>query len=107
MADAVRLALAGDAGQRVLVAWHFSWEPALQVAGRSWIPPVLAQTVSPDSRPSPQASLLERWSRDMSTARDPTLPVQTLVRLNDTTAMQEGFRRLLRQRDERPVRLRE
>ena len=138
MADAVRLALAGDAGQRVLVAWHFSWEPALQVAGRSWVPPVLGQllddpyaavrcvaerslkqvapgllpagydyTVSPDSRPSPQASLLERWSRDMSTARDPTLPVQTLVRLNDTTAMQEGFRRLLRQRDERPVRLRE
>ncbi len=43
VADAVRLALAGDAGQRVLVAWHLSWEPALQVSGRSWVPPVLAQ----------------------------------------------------------------
>jgi predicted CXXCH cytochrome family protein len=42
VADAVRLALAGDAGQRVLVAWHLSWEPALQVAGKSWVPPVLA-----------------------------------------------------------------
>jgi predicted CXXCH cytochrome family protein len=42
VADAVRLALAGDAGQRVLVAWHLSWEPALQIAGRTWIPPILA-----------------------------------------------------------------
>ena len=138
VADAVRLALAGDAGQRVLVAWHLSWEPALQVSGRSWVPPVLAQllddpyaavrcvaersvkqiaptllpggydyTVSPDSRPSVQASVLERWSREMSSARDEVLPAQTLVRLNDTTAMQEGFQRLVRQRDPRPVRLRE
>src|SRR2546423_9712951 len=43
VADAVRLALAGDAGQRVLVAWHLSWGPALQVAGKSWGSPVLAQ----------------------------------------------------------------
>src|SRR5437773_66225 len=138
VADAVRLALAGDAGQRILAAWHLSWEPALQVSGRSWVPPVLAQllddpyaavrcvaersvkqiaptllpggydyTVSPDSRPSVQASVLERWSREMSSARDEVLPAQTLVRLNDTTAMQEGFQRLVRQRDPRPVRLRE
>src|SRR5439155_2654029 len=43
VAEAVRLALAGDAGQRVLVAWHLGWEPAWQAGGKSWIPPVLAQ----------------------------------------------------------------
>ena len=137
VADAVRLALAGDAGQRVLIAWHLGWEPAVQVAGKSWIPPILARllddpyaavrcvaerslrqvaklvpadydyTVSPDSRPAVQASVLERWSREMSTTRDQSLPAQTLVRWNDTTAMLEGFQRLARQRDERVVRLRE
>jgi predicted CXXCH cytochrome family protein len=43
VADAVRLALAGDAGQRALMAWHLSWEPAVNVSRKSWIPPVLAQ----------------------------------------------------------------
>src|SRR5437867_7540012 len=33
VANAVRLALAGDAGQRILIAWHLGWEPALEVAG--------------------------------------------------------------------------
>ncbi len=41
VADSVRLALAGDAGQRALVAWHFSWEPALAASGTNWVPPVL------------------------------------------------------------------
>lgn len=41
VADAVRLALAGDAGQRVLMAWHLGWEPARKVSGSGWIPPIL------------------------------------------------------------------
>jgi len=138
VADSVRLALAGDAGQRTLAAWHFGWEPAVQVSGASWIPPVLAQlledpyaavrcvaerslkqvapglipadydyTAPPDSRPSVQGLVLEEWSRKMSTARDQSLPVHTLVRSNDPTAMRDGFQRRARQRDERAVRLRE
>jgi len=138
VADAVRLALAGDAGQRVLVAWHLNWEPALQVAGKSWIPPILAQllddpyaavrcvaerslkrvapalvpagydyTVAPESRPSVQGPVLERWSRELSTTPDRSLPATTLVRWNDPTAMQDGFQQLTRKRDQRPVRLRE
>jgi len=43
LADSVRLALSGDAGQRVLLAWHFGWEPALKVSGKSWGVPVLAE----------------------------------------------------------------
>ncbi|HTH47542.1 MAG TPA: cytochrome c3 family protein [Candidatus Limnocylindria bacterium] len=41
VADSVRLALAGDAGQRALMAWHFSWEPARAASATNWIPPVL------------------------------------------------------------------
>ena len=136
VADAVRLALAGDAGQRVLVAWHLSWGPALQVAGKTWIQPILAQllddpyaavrcvaeralkqvdarfipvgydfTVSPDSRPPVQPLVLERWSKEMQTARVRSVPGETLVRWDDSKAAE--FQRLLGQRDQRPVRLRE
>ena len=138
VADAVRLALAGDAGQRVLLAWHLGWEPALQVAGKSWIPPVLAQllddpyaavrcvaerslkqvapgllpagfdfTMPPDARLPVQALVVERWTREMSAAHGESMRAQTLVRLNDATATQDGLQRLARQRDQKPVRLRE
>ncbi|MBI4658177.1 MAG: hypothetical protein HY735_04880 [Verrucomicrobia bacterium] len=43
VADALRLALSGDAGQRVLMAWHLSWPPAVKISGTNWIPPVLGQ----------------------------------------------------------------
>lgn len=43
VADSVRLGLSGDAGQRVLLAWHLGWEPAVGVSGKDWIPPVLGQ----------------------------------------------------------------
>lgn len=39
----IRLALAGDAGQRVLAAWHLSWPPALEISGTNWIARVLAE----------------------------------------------------------------
>jgi predicted CXXCH cytochrome family protein len=42
VADAVRLALSGDAGQRVLMAWHLGWKPGWEAAGTDWMPPVLA-----------------------------------------------------------------
>ncbi|HYV27395.1 MAG TPA: cytochrome c3 family protein [Candidatus Eisenbacteria bacterium] len=138
VADAVRLALTGDAGQRAIIAWHLGWEPAWQVSGQSWIPPVLAQllddpyaavrcvaerslkhisanllpagydyTTAPDSRPSVQAVILDRWRQEIAKAGAQNFPAPSLVRLNDPTSQQEEFQRLLRQRDDRPVRLRE
>ncbi|HIF33989.1 MAG TPA: hypothetical protein EYG57_13405 [Planctomycetes bacterium] len=35
--------LKGDAVQRSVVGWHFGWTPALQVSGRHWQAPLLAQ----------------------------------------------------------------
>jgi len=40
---AVTWILAGDAGQRALLAWHFGWEPAIQTSGRDWLAPGLAE----------------------------------------------------------------
>jgi predicted CXXCH cytochrome family protein len=39
----VRLALSGDAGQRVLAAWHAGWSPALEISQRDWVAPILGQ----------------------------------------------------------------
>ena len=36
-------ALKGDAAQRALAAWAFSWPPAQAAAGRSWMAPYLAE----------------------------------------------------------------
>lgn len=33
--------LTGDAGQRVLAAWHLGWEPARDASGRDWLAPWL------------------------------------------------------------------
>jgi len=35
-------ALQGDAGQRVLIAWHMGWEPAKDASGQEWLAPYLA-----------------------------------------------------------------
>jgi predicted CXXCH cytochrome family protein len=43
IARSVYLALAGDAGQRVIVAWHLGWEPALAASGKDWPGYILAQ----------------------------------------------------------------
>lgn len=45
VAESVRLALTGDAGQRALITWHFGWEPALRASGvakgAGWTEPIL------------------------------------------------------------------
>lgn len=38
-------ALRGDAGQRILIAWHMGWEPALAVSGEEWMVPILKELV--------------------------------------------------------------
>jgi hypothetical protein len=138
IADAVRLALAGDAGQRALSAWHLGWEPALEISRTNWVAPVLGQllddpyaavrcvaerslkhampgliptnydfTVPPESRGPVQSDVVDRWSKKTAVERNQNPPTQTMVRFNDLPAMQEGFQRLIRQRDQSPVRLRE
>ena len=42
---AVRWTLAGDAGQRVIAAWHFGWAPAREASGTDWMAPRLAHTL--------------------------------------------------------------
>lgn len=36
-------ALRGDAGQRVIAAWHLGWQPAREASGTYWMLPVLSQ----------------------------------------------------------------
>jgi predicted CXXCH cytochrome family protein len=47
IAESVRLALTGDAGQRALITWHLGWEPALRASGvnrgAGWTEPILGQ----------------------------------------------------------------
>jgi hypothetical protein len=93
---AVQLALSGNAGQRVLVAWHLGWNAALEASGTNWVAPVLAQllddpyaavrcvaerslrsiskfvpadydyTVDPKSRPRVRERIWESWQSDSS-----------------------------------------
>jgi hypothetical protein len=137
VADAVRLALVGDAGQRTLLAWHIGWEDALKASGSDWITLVLARllddpyaavrclavrslrhslsfpltdydyTQEPDSRPSIRARVLEQWLKQQSGRPLSAFPPPTLVQPGALSAMEQAFDRLTRQRDDHSVRLRE
>ncbi|QDV05242.1 Doubled CXXCH motif (Paired_CXXCH_1) [Planctomycetes bacterium Poly30] len=43
LAAGVRLGLSGDAGQRALIAWAMTWEPALAASEHDWMPGILAE----------------------------------------------------------------
>ena len=43
VASGVRWLLTGDAGQRMLAAWSFAWQPAQTASGRDWMAPYLAR----------------------------------------------------------------
>jgi hypothetical protein len=43
VAASVVWTLAGDAGQRALIAWHMGWGPARQASGTQWMAPYLAE----------------------------------------------------------------
>lgn len=137
VADAVRLALAGDAGQRALVAWHLGWEPAVRVSGQAWIPAILGHllddpyaavravaerslrgvsnlvpadydfTVSPGSRPPVWDAILESWSKQAPPKPPVAWHAATLVDLDNRDTTREALRRLARQRNDTPLRLRE
>ena len=40
------MALAGDAGQHALIAWHMGWEPARETSGDQWLALYLAQLMT-------------------------------------------------------------
>ncbi|MBI3414855.1 MAG: hypothetical protein HY043_05955 [Verrucomicrobia bacterium] len=137
VANSVRLALTGDAGQRALLAWHFGWEPAAQISGKSWSPVILAQllddpyaavrcvaerslkqiadvippgydyTIAPETRASARSTVVENWRKKTLAMPNLKLPDRALVTLGDSAETQATLQRLVRQRNERPVRLRE
>lgn len=137
VAEVVRLALTGDAGQRALAAWHLSWAPAVEVSGRWWVTPILGQllddpyaavrcvaerslkklaapvpagydfAVAPDSRPSRREALLQAWSLELGASAPRAVTAAVLVRPGDPAATREVLDRWLSRRDDRPVRLRE
>jgi hypothetical protein len=135
VAESVRLALVGDAGQRALMAWHFAWAPALEVSQSAWVPPILGQllddpyaavrciaersmksfgvllpqsydfTVSPEERMPAGTIVLENWRKQPSSLQGD--PVQTLANRNDPERMRQAFEQLIQQRNNSAVRLRE
>ncbi len=137
ISESVRLGLGGDAGQRALIAWHFGWEPAVQTAGKSWIPAVLARqlddpyaavrcvaerslrslgdlipggydyTAEPSGRPRVSRTLAQAWASKLQTTKTDPVPASTGVDPMNLEGMHERFERLESQRDPRPVRLRE
>jgi predicted CXXCH cytochrome family protein len=96
-AESVRLGLAGDAGQRALIAWHWGWQPALKASAKGWLAPMLGALLDdpyaaircqaerslrksglpvpngydfvpePDSRPPVSNGLLDRWRTHLAT----------------------------------------
>jgi len=131
---AVMWSLAGDAAQRALVAWHYNWEPARAVAGTNWLAPYLAILADDDydavryiaaralrrlpeyagsdfdfvgpasARKQVIADIMTRWlAREKSQKNVPTS-----VLLDFSGKIRDGeIRRLLEQRDLRPINLAE
>lgn len=127
-------AMKGDAGQRALTAWSLGWSPAQAASGTSWMVPHLAELLNDpyeavrfiayrsvrtlpgyetfrydylDDRPARVAAtlpLLQTWqqSRQSYRRRDPELLVD-----DDGEIRVDAFRRILNQRDNRSLFLRE
>jgi predicted CXXCH cytochrome family protein len=135
---AVRLALAGDAGQRALIAWHLGWAPAGQASGTNWLAPVLGQLLDdpyaavrcvaqrsldsisrltppgydyvtdPRSRPPARDAVWAAWQREWSLSGEAFSTNRSLLaRPDDLAAQARAFDGWVRQRDNRPMRLRE
>jgi predicted CXXCH cytochrome family protein len=136
LSHAARLAIAGDAGQRVLLAWHLGWEPALKISGTNWVIPILGQllddpyaavrlaaersaksvgsiapagydyTVQPDSRAPVREQIWEKWLA----SREPMGNSGAKLLLGEARNLEEqraAYDALLPWRNHRRIRLRE
>jgi predicted CXXCH cytochrome family protein len=136
VADSVRITLAGDAGQRALMAWHLGWEPARAASGSDWIAPYLGllmddpyaavrcvaerslrgtsgrvpagydYVVPPMGRPPAMEAVVAQWN-DHLVDRTKSFPDPLLLGSGGSGVDGVEWKRLLGSRNERPVRLRE
>lgn len=135
LSEGVRLGLAGDAGQRVLLAWHLGWAPAQATSGREWLAPVLGELLEDpyaavrcvaerslksllpggvtgyDFTQEPPVTGAGRavWNQfqGVRATADPQRVARTGVQLEDPAGTSARFRAVRAQRIERPLRLRE
>ena len=128
-------AMRGDAGQRALTAWALGWAPAQEASGTSWMVPHLAELLndpyeavryiayrslrtlpgyagvdydyvaSREERVATALPILRAWQNSTVSRRrrEPELLVDADGRL----LIERMFRRILEQRDNRPLFLRE
>lgn len=136
VADSVRLALSGNAGQRILMAWHLGWQPAHDASGPTWKTPVLAQLLEdpyaavrcvaerslrqlgvgipsgydysthPGSIPVRNLIWQQWWQTNSVPAGSPKLPVG-LLPAGDVAEMARQFAHRSENQDRQPLRLRE
>ncbi|HEY1602145.1 MAG TPA: cytochrome c3 family protein [Pirellulales bacterium] len=132
LAVAVIYALRGDACQRALIAWHARWEPARAVSGATWIAPLVSELlvdpyaavryqaartlktlpsfenfsydfIAPEeTRVMRKQQAIRQWEQRGAAAADRHGPRVLLDA--DGAVMFDGLRRLLNQRDDRPMR---
>ncbi len=125
-------AVAGDANQRALIAWHMGWRPALDASGDRWVAPILAllledpydavryiagrslarlpgyedldydYVADPRSRAALAEEVRRRWRAEGDDRRAPQL-----LRRADGSLHEEAFAALLGDRDLRPIDVRE
>ncbi len=125
-------AVAGDANQRALIAWHMGWEPALIASGDRWVAPILALLLedpydavryiagsslarlpgyeglgydyvgAPSSRAATADEVRRRWRSGGDARRDPQL-----LRDPSGELRRAALAALLADRDLRPIDVRE
>jgi hypothetical protein len=135
VANSARLILSGDAGQRALMAWHLGWAPARAVSGTNWLAPYLGLllddpyaavrcvgerslqltpqwlpagydfVVPPEQRAPAVESVWKAWQAAGPLAGE--WPAPLALESGATGGPGPKWEALLRNRDNRPVRLRE
>jgi predicted CXXCH cytochrome family protein len=135
LSAAAVLILKGDAAQRVLTAWATGWRPALEASGSEWLAPIMAPLLDDPSpvvrlvtswslsatmpqnlldydfvgEPAERRQAVERvlaaWKRTKLPLRN-GLPARVLIK-PDGDSDAQLIQRLLRQRDDRGLFLRE
>ncbi|HEX5053604.1 MAG TPA: C cytochrome precursor [Planctomycetota bacterium] len=133
IAAGVQWALKGDAAQRALMAWSLGWAPAQQASGTEWMVPCLAELIddpyevvrliaerslrtlsgfadfhsdhtgSAETRRAAKAGVRERWQQARRAIGDDRRAAVLLAA--DGSLREQEFTHLLRQRNNRVVRL--